>query len=89
MGMTPMDQGYRDDLAQDVGKNGVKTPLQIYTDGEHGVLGDGYHRLQAAEAAGVSHLPIFVVRHNRLTEPWSTHAKPLDPAVKGWLGGGS
>lgn len=76
------EQEYRDALLEDIKAKGITKPLLIYTDGERGYLGDGHHRLEAAERLGLPTVPAVVI-------PGMSHAmdqaKSLDPLVRKWL----
>jgi hypothetical protein len=57
-------QEHIDKLAKDIKEGELENPLQIHYDHDSkwGVLGEGHHRLLAAEQAGVTHLPVTVHR---------------------------
>jgi hypothetical protein len=57
-------QEHIDKLAKDIHEGELENPLQIHYDHDSkwGVLGEGHHRLLAAEQAGVTHLPVTVHR---------------------------
>lgn len=73
-------------LTKSVKREGVQRPLVIETDGVNGVLGDGHHRLEAANRAGMSHVPVRVSRMN-LDDYGPNEVKPIEPELKGWLQG--
>jgi len=60
----PNPQEHIDNLAKDIKEGELEEPLQIHYDHDSkwGVLGEGHHRLLAAEQAGVTHLPVTVHR---------------------------
>jgi len=49
---------------------GINNPIMVAYDHENkwGVIGEGHHRLEAAMAEGVSHVPVTVYRQPRLGE---------------------
>jgi len=59
--------GIRSDIQK--GK-GINNPIMVAYDHENkwGVIGEGHHRLEAAMAEGVSHVPVTVFRQPRLGE---------------------
>jgi hypothetical protein len=59
--------GIRSDIQK--GK-GINNPIMVAYDHENkwGVIGEGHHRLEAAMAEGVSHVPVTVYRQPRLGE---------------------
>jgi len=59
-------QKYIDELKQDIKENGFKTELQIEYNPKNGLarLGEGNHRLIAAEQLGLKSVPVLVVRNS-------------------------
>ncbi len=56
-------------LDNDIKSHGITNPIRLVTDGESYELFDGYHRLNAAERNGITHLPVRIVDYyNRLTD---------------------
>ena len=45
-------------LEWDIKQHGIKIPLQIYTNGSVGTLGDGNHRLRIARKLGIKKVPV-------------------------------
>lgn len=71
------------EFVADIEADGIRQPLVIYSNGSHGVLGEGNHRLQAAFELGLGHVPVVVVP-DRLVLPdgmGPEHLRPLDPTV--------
>jgi len=71
------------ELLSNIEADGIRQPLVIYSNGSHGVLGEGNHRLQAAFELGLGHVPVVVVP-DRLVLPEgmdAQHLRPLDPTV--------
>jgi glutaredoxin-like protein NrdH len=57
------DKGFStQSLTEDVRQNGIKYPIEIVTDGTHAHVDNGHHRLDAARAAGLSHVPAYVTK---------------------------
>jgi hypothetical protein len=79
----------REDLKESLTREGMTTPIVIYTDGISGVLGDGQHRLAAAWALGWDEVPVWVVP-DRLELPTgigmnSTHLTLADDDLRHYL----
>lgn len=58
-------------IRQDIQKgNGINNPIMVAYDhaNKWGVVGEGHHRLEAAMAEGVSHVPVTVYRQPGLGE---------------------
>jgi hypothetical protein len=70
-------------LYEDVGENGITQPLVIYSNGSHGLLGEGNHRLAVAAGLGMTQVPVVVVP-DRLVLPKGMgpeHLRTLEPEV--------
>jgi hypothetical protein len=78
-----------DAFVDDVGVNGIQQPLVIYSNGSHGLLGEGNHRIAAARRLGLERIPIVIVP-DRLTLPegmGQEHLRRLDPRTAAALAG--
>lgn len=76
------------DLYEDIGASGFAQPLVIYSNGSHGLLGEGNHRLAVARALGMKAVPVIVVP-DRLMLPQGMDAAQLvtlDPEVSNLTG---
>lgn len=62
--------GYSQDLADSIQAHGIQEPIRVgYEDGYQGVgaaVDDGHHRIAAARALGLSHVPVDVDNHRRV-----------------------
>jgi hypothetical protein len=68
----------------DVRKHGILTPLQIYTNGHVGYLGDGHRRLNVAQKLGLTELPIQIMPDMiRWSPPLGVH--DLEPVLYSWV----
>lgn len=76
---------------------GIRQPLRISTDGTHGMLIEGNHRLHAARRLGMTHLPVQVYLEGpgevmgRKTQdmldahPGYHNPAPLEPVLADWI----
>lgn len=89
-----------ENLMHDIGDRGIHSPLTIYTDGQHGFLGDGRHRLDAAQRMGLDTVPVHVKSTTHQPDFFDpnqvdgTTGEPiyqapikLENELGGWLGG--
>jgi glutaredoxin-like protein NrdH len=92
------DKGFDTDwLIRDIRANGIKHPLEIVTDGTHAHIDNGHHRLAAARAAGLSHVPAYVVKVDEENYPTDhlfdtppgpdTGHRRIGPTVQGIVSG--
>lgn len=58
---------FRPSLTESVRSEGIRTPVEILTDGKRAYLGDGVHRSTVAHELGMTHVPAHVI-----------HVKPDD-----------
>jgi hypothetical protein len=66
-------------LRASVAAEGVKEPLELRTDGEFVVIGDGHQRLAAAQELRITELPIVI---KRVTFNWHRRVKhPIGPGL--------
>lgn len=43
-----------------IAKNGIQDPITVSTNGTHGLVEDGHHRLAIAKELGMSHVPVNI-----------------------------
>ncbi len=79
------------EFLEDIRLHGIKTPIEIRTDGTKAYVADGEHRLEAAEALGLPQVPVrvrYLPREGNL-DYWphpDTYAHPVEPFLQSWLG---
>lgn len=91
------DRPHDEVLHRVISRQGIREPLKISTDGVHGTLIEGNHRLEVARRMGMSHLPVRVflerpgeVMHNKPAEMLDLHPDyhnpaPLEPVLRDWI----
>lgn len=76
-------------LAEDISEHGFKSPLIMeYGQNERtAYLGEGNHRLAAAERLGLSHVPVHVMRSMRTGSPRARRVPGAAEDVTGYVPG--
>jgi len=74
-----------DNLEWDIKKNGIRTPVKIYTNGLQGYLRDGSHRLMVARKLKLKKLPVQVIPDNFKHIHTQRGFPQLDPELKEWV----
>ena len=71
-------------LEADIRERGILVPLTIKTNGQYGLLSDGYQRLGLAEKLGIKSVPVKIVPDNFRRETTESGFPPLEAKVKAW-----
>jgi GNAT superfamily N-acetyltransferase len=72
-------------LSQQISENGYEKPVELYTDGRAGYLGDGHHRVDIARQLGHSHVPVQVYWRKPYSDGSPVSGNKVEPWLKGWL----
>lgn len=73
-----------DVLRESVARDGIISPLSIFTNGVKAVLRDGHHRLALARDTGMTTVPVQVIP-NWLDRLYDTYRLPeVESVLRGW-----
>lgn len=72
-------------LSQQISDNGYEKPVELFTDGRAGYIGDGHHRIDIARQLGHSHVPVQVYWRKPYSDGDPVSSNKIDSWTKNWL----